>query len=312
MSGSTHPIPRTVWILWHQGLDKAPLVVQKCVESWIKENPCWGVVVLDAESLKKYVTPDLPPEKLATLDLTKQSNLIRLQLLSDYGGVWADATLLCLRPLDEWIDECTASGFFAFAFPDGSSRVLSTWFLASQRQCPIVVKWRQRYASFFLDHNLDRNIGRARDLTKRALARVLNRSRRTTRYWFSPVVTRLLRVYPYHVLHYLFERLVDTDQECRTIWEGTKKVANEESRTIRRFGFFSPLTDDVKKDIEKAIGTGNPRVVKLTWKYEPSRYSSSTVLYYLLEGRSPRGVQDVNVEASSNARPLTDHHSRRV
>ena len=148
MSGSTHPIPRTVWILWHQGLDKAPLVVQKCVESWIKENPCWDVVVLDAESLKKYVTPDLPPEKLATLDLTKQSNLIRLQLLSDYGGVWADATLLCLRPLDEWIDECTASGFFAFAFPDGSSRVLSTWFLASQRQCPIVVKWRQRYASF--------------------------------------------------------------------------------------------------------------------------------------------------------------------
>jgi len=186
-------------MLWYQGLDGAPLVVKKCVESWIRENPGWDVVVLDAESLKRYVTPDLPPDKLARLDLTKQSNLVRLQLLADFGGVWVDATVLCLRPLDEWIDECTASGFFAFAFPDGHSRVLSTWFLVSERHCPIVVKWRQRYASFFLENDLDANTGRARDLAKRALTRVLDRSRRTTRYWLSPVVTRLLRIYPYFV-----------------------------------------------------------------------------------------------------------------
>jgi hypothetical protein len=230
MSGSTHRIPRTVWILWYQGLDKAPLVVEKCVESWIRENPDWDVVVLDAESLNKYIIPDLPQEKLAKLDLTKQSNLVRLQLLSEYGGVWADATLLCLKPLDEWIDECTTSGFFAFAIPDSHDRVLSSWFLASQRGCPIAVKWRQRYASFFLDHNLD-NTGRVRDLIKSALARVLNRSSRTTRYWFSPIVTRVLRVYPYHVFHYTFERLVATDPECRTIWENTKRVTGEAAQT---------------------------------------------------------------------------------
>lgn len=290
-------------MLWYQGLDKAPLVVKKCVESWIRENPDWDVVVLDADSVTKHVIPDLPQEKLAKLDLTKQSNLIRLQLLSEYGGVWADATVLCLRPLDEWIDECTTSGFFAFAFPDGHNRVLSTWLLASRRGCPIVVKWRQRYASFFLDHDLD-NTGRVRDLVKRTLARVLNRSRRTTGYWFSPIVTKLLRVYPYHVYHYLFERLVATDQECRTIWEDTKKkVTAEGSRKLGRFGrlaLFSPLTDDVKKDIEKEIGQGNARVVKLTWKYEPSRYSSSTVLYYLLEGRRRSGARGVHVEASSD------------
>jgi hypothetical protein len=290
-------------MLWYQGLDRAPLVVKKCVESWIRENPGWDVVVLDAESLKRYVTPDLPPDKLARLDLTKQSNLVRLQLLADFGGVWADATVLCLRPLDEWIDECTASGFFAFAFPDGHSRVLSTWFLVSERHCPIVVKWRQRYASFFLDHDLDANTGRARDLAKRALTRVLDRSRRTTRYWLSPVVTRLLRVYPYYVFSYLFERLIATDPECRTIWDSTAKATNEGSRTIRRFGFFSPLTDEVKKNIDRAIETGHSRIVKLTWKYEPSLYSSSTVLHYLLEARRPGGAQRVRGEAPSDATP---------
>lgn len=32
-------------------------------------------------------------------------------------GVWADATILCRQPLDDWIDEAAApaDGFFAFS-----------------------------------------------------------------------------------------------------------------------------------------------------------------------------------------------------
>jgi hypothetical protein len=116
-------------------------------------------------------------------------------------------------------------------------------------------------------------------------------------------VTRLLRVYPYFVFHYLFERLIATDRECRAIWERTAKVTNEGSRTIRRFGFFSPLTEEVKKGIDQAIATGRSRVVKLTWKYEPSLYASSTVLHYLLEGRKPGGAPRVHGEAPSDASP---------
>jgi hypothetical protein len=289
MNGATAPLPRTVWMLWYQGLDTAPLVVKRCVESWIRENRGWNVVVLNSESLTQYVTPDLPPEKLARLDRTKQSNLIRLQLLSDYGGVWADATVLCLRPLDEWIDECVASGFFAFVLPESSNRMLSNWLLASRRQCPIVEQWRRRYAAFFLDHDLDGSPGWARDLAKRALARILDRSRRTARLWLSPAVTRGLRVYPYYVMHYLFERLIATDPECRAIWEDTPKALAEGSRAIRRHGLFSPLTAEVRRDIDTTIATGRYPVVKLTWKYEPSRYSAGTVLYYLLEGRHTVG-----------------------
>ena len=38
-------------------------------------------------------------------------------------GVWADATILCRRPLDDWIDEAAApaDGFFAFAPEKGAS-----------------------------------------------------------------------------------------------------------------------------------------------------------------------------------------------
>jgi hypothetical protein len=53
---------------------------------------------------------------------------------------------------------------------------------------------------------------------------------------------------------------------------------------------LSSLTDDVKKDIEKEIRERNAPAVKVTWKYKPSQYSSSTVLYYLLEGRRRSGL----------------------
>jgi mannosyltransferase OCH1-like enzyme len=43
--------------------------------------------------------------------------LARLCLLRTHGGVWVDATVFCRRPLDEWLPEHAASGFFAFANP---------------------------------------------------------------------------------------------------------------------------------------------------------------------------------------------------
>ena len=105
------------------------------------------------------------------------------------------------------------------------------------------------------------------------------------------------------MLHYLFERLIATDEECRTTWEATRKVATDRARTLPRFGLFSPLTDDIKHYIEREIQTGTSRVVKLTWKYDPSLYSSSTVLYYLLEGRRPGSAQRVRGEAPLDAMP---------
>eukprot|EP00445_Apocalathium_hangoei_P077835 CAMPEP_0204174854 /NCGR_PEP_ID=MMETSP0361-20130328/46253_1 /ASSEMBLY_ACC=CAM_ASM_000343 /TAXON_ID=268821 /ORGANISM="Scrippsiella Hangoei, Strain SHTV-5" /LENGTH=117 /DNA_ID=CAMNT_0051133407 /DNA_START=26 /DNA_END=375 /DNA_ORIENTATION=- len=45
-----------------------------------------------------------------------ESDLLRLALLYRHGGCWADSTMLCRRPLDDWLPQATeASGCFAFA-----------------------------------------------------------------------------------------------------------------------------------------------------------------------------------------------------
>lgn len=279
MDNKIRIIPRKIWILWLQGLSEAPFIVRMCVESWIKENPNWEVVILDKDKLGEYIVLDLPEEKYASLPFSKQSNLIRLQLLSKYGGVWVDSTTLCMKPLDDWIDEFSQSGFFAFEKP-GRDRMLSNWFLASEKGCPLILKLTDFYVSFFKNNTFNSK-GKFKLRIIKCLSKILNRSEETTKYWFSPLITKILRVYPYFIFHYMFERLVSCDTECQIIWNNTTKISAAGPLKILRLQFLSPLNETFKNEIdEKRIP-----VYKLTWKYDNSKYSTSSTLYYLLEGR---------------------------
>lgn len=284
MSEGTNLIPRKIWILWFQGLSEAPFLVRKCIDSWVKENLNWEVVILDENNLSKYVVLDLPENILANLPLNKKSNVVRLHLLSKYGGVWADATTFCMKPLDKWIDDCTTSGFFAFYKP-ARDRIMSNWFMVSEKGCPIVVKLRERQNSFWLENEFNINT-RFKKRIIELLGLVLNRSEKTTKYWFSPLVTKLLKVYPYFVFHYLFERLVSENSECRKIWDETKKISADGPHRIQKCGLFPPVNEDIKKEVD---GKHVP-IYKLTWKYDHRRYSPSTLLYYLFEGKNIKEI----------------------
>lgn len=282
MREGTNLIPRKIWILWFQGLSKAPFLVRKCIDSWVKENQNWEVIILDENNVSKYVVLDLPENILANLPLVKKSNVVRLHLLSKYGGVWADATTFCMKPLDEWIDDCTTSGFFAFYKP-GRDRIMSSWFMVSEKGSPIVLKLKERLNSFWLVNEFNINT-RFKKIIIKLLEQILNRNEKTTKYWFSPVVTKLLKVYPYFVFHYMFERLVSEDSECQKIWDETKRISADGPHNIKRYGLFSPVNEDIKKEVdEKHIP-----IYKLTWKLDHRRYSPSTLLYYLLEGKNTK------------------------
>ena len=141
-------IPQVIWMLWLQGEDAAPPLVQASFESWRRHNPAWDVIVLDREVLSEHVSlPNFPDH----LRMSHIANIVRLQLLARYGGVWADATTLCLRPLDSWIDSVTPTGFFAFARPQ-PLRALATWFVAAEKQSPFVHAWLRWSRDYVLRH----------------------------------------------------------------------------------------------------------------------------------------------------------------
>lgn len=137
-SVSDKSVPRKLFLYWHQGWETAPQLVQYCRDSWAQLNPGWELHLLTKDNLHEYVTLPQYYQDDETFSLAALSDVIRVHLLAAHGGVWADATTFCTRPLDEWIDRCTSdAGIFAYAKPRPTSPIAS-WFLAAHHDSEIM------------------------------------------------------------------------------------------------------------------------------------------------------------------------------
>jgi hypothetical protein len=269
-------MPKTVWFLWFQGLDKAPYVVRKCHESWVTRNPEWQIVTLDDEVLPRLVSADFRAGDFAGLSMQHRSDLVRLDLLARLGGVWADATCYCLRPLDDWLWPNLGSGFFAFNRP-GSDRMISNWFLAAEPGNILVSRLYERMLHYWGDRELrdDR-----RRLSVRVLTQLLRRSPRTRALWFSRPVTRGLAIAPYYVFHYRFEKLVREDPECAAVWERTPKVSALSPHRLHEAGLLSPVSSTIRSEIDRRAVP----VYKTAWRVDDQAIPGDSNLEYLLDG----------------------------
>lgn len=273
----TEGIPRRIWILWYQGVAEAPLVVRKCIASWQRQNPAWEVVVLDAGNLAEFVELSVPETILARLSLAHRSDLVRLALLSRYGGVWADATTYCRQPLDSWIDDHCVSGLFLFHKP-GRDRLIANWFIAAEQGEPLISALYARLSEYWVRNDFPKP-GFIRRAVAGVIGKLLGRNLTRTRYWFSPTITNTFGIYPYFVFHYMFADLVLSDGESAAIWARTKKVSAAAPSFAQRSGLLSSPTSAIKVRIRDS----DAPMFKLNWKHDPEQYSPDTLLYHILE-----------------------------
>ena len=95
---------RTIWMFWAQGWTEAPDLVRTCALSWARRNPEWIVRRLSLTDLLQYgvdlqrVYANLPHPYSP-----HYSDLVRTELLTLHGGLWVDSTILCLRPVEQWL-----------------------------------------------------------------------------------------------------------------------------------------------------------------------------------------------------------------
>lgn len=109
---------KIVWLLWLPGWDSAPWLVRQVRASWERQNPDWKVICLDEKTVSNYI--QIPP--YSNIGMSMKSNIICVNLLARYGGVWADTTMLCLVPLDFWVfDVLEPVGFWMFNGLHGSA-----------------------------------------------------------------------------------------------------------------------------------------------------------------------------------------------
>ncbi len=180
-------LPKIVWILWLQGWSQAPDIVRACLQTWKYHNPGWVIHALTNSSIPEFldVTEILSSVSGKSVQHEALSDVIRIALLERYGGVWADSTVYCLKPLDTWLPARLSSGFFAFAKP-APDRMLSSWFLAASKDHYIVQQWRKLTCEYWTLRN-----------------------ERDHYFWF----------------HHLFERGYRSDPVFKTLWDETPKVS---------------------------------------------------------------------------------------
>lgn len=127
---------RKVWVCWFQGIDQAPDVVKRCYESINQNITDREVVLITEDNYEQFVQfPDYIQEKIRRGIIPKahMSDLLRLELLTRYGGTWIDATVYCSG-------KCPAcmldSELFLFQNLkpglDGHVTSISNWFITSE------------------------------------------------------------------------------------------------------------------------------------------------------------------------------------
>jgi hypothetical protein len=154
-------INKNIFIFWLQGWDNCYWLNKQVVDSWKIQNPGWKIHLISFNNLKFYFKNidniDYIYDDKKLISPQAKSDIIRLALLNKYGGVWADATLLCMQPLDNWIYKAIElSGFWMY---HGHGAEMSkengpaSWFIVSKKNNYIINKWKNKCDEYWNKNN---------------------------------------------------------------------------------------------------------------------------------------------------------------
>ena len=232
---------KTLWMCWFQGWDKAPEIAEHCLASWKKHNPDWNIVLLDESNYKEYIQIDKVLPGLET-NFISLGDILRLFLLKEHGGVWADATLFCNKPLDSWIHEYDDS--FVFTRKD---KMIASWFVAAQKNSYVVETWYHYMV----------------------------------RFWQYRMKETDTFEQQYGWIHALFRQCYANDKQFKTIidsWDKIDCFSDGQSRgkgphlfaPYRKY-FYKPISDEIRNRIDSKVDP----VYKLSYKANTDWRSTS-------------------------------------
>jgi hypothetical protein len=136
-------IPRQIWMYWES--ENLPTEVQIFVDKIARENPGYLVTVINNLNIQHY----LPDVQFVHQDMrpSHKSDVIRLELLHRYGGIWMDATIILNRTMDELLAVNSDHRYDLIAFYRDSSTldkaypVIESWFLAAPKNNAFIARW---------------------------------------------------------------------------------------------------------------------------------------------------------------------------
>ena len=137
VSQVAHSMNRTIWMFWDDGAnlsnsfsgaafklkrEKDAKIRRMSLRGWRRLNPTWRIRLLNVASASALAPRYATVVQQRNICIPLQADLLRAELLSKYGGVWADVTTVPVHPLDQWLPALLSpGGFWAFSDADGGT-----------------------------------------------------------------------------------------------------------------------------------------------------------------------------------------------
>ena len=208
-----NPQPGKIYSIWFQGEENAPELVKVCFERMKK---AYGdrYVILDKESIKDFIR--LPQHIWQKWEEGKMkaahfSDICRVALLYQHGGMWFDATDYLTSKVPQWIEEADV-----FIFRDGPrftpQKFIQSCFMRAKKGHPLYKAWLD-----FLSE-----------------------------YWLHEDTT-----IDYFLLHFMLRFLVDNNKEVNRLFYEMPQVPQTPTHLLWHLHRAHPFSEDLYKECTK-------------------------------------------------------------
>ena len=126
-------------------------------KSYLREFPEYKITVLTAKSIQQYVT--IPEEILykwnkGIINNANFSDVLRVEILSKYGGIWLDATVYCTgNTIKDLIEK---NPFFMYKSLSSIEENISSssWMIASTANHPLILSAKKLLVEYWCRENI--------------------------------------------------------------------------------------------------------------------------------------------------------------
>lgn len=149
---------RDIWICWLQGEENAPEIVKTCIGSVRKYMSRYNINIITFDNMDNYIRfPQYILEKWhgGKISNTLMSDLIRTELLIQYGGLWLDATVLLTAPVPEYVFEKKLF-MYTHSYPDDVTMVFNSWLIYSDGNSRLLRVTRDLLHEYWKQENVTR------------------------------------------------------------------------------------------------------------------------------------------------------------
>lgn len=98
-------IPQIIHLIWLGSTP--PVSVNLAVDSWKRHHPSWEVKLWTENEMKNFVWTSAHSETVFNQgkNWAEKSDILRLELLYQFGGIYSDTDVICFKPFDSMISK---------------------------------------------------------------------------------------------------------------------------------------------------------------------------------------------------------------